>query len=127
VRHFHQSKLWITFDLHVLGTPPAFVLSQDQTLQLIYLKKLEPLNLNCLAILFINCSKKPTILSYYSVFKDQIFLLRCLLRCFIFRCSRRSNLLKLPSIVNIFFPICFFLFPLNLFPGRPAALQSPSQ
>ena len=23
------------FDLHVLGTPPAFVLSQDQTLQLI--------------------------------------------------------------------------------------------
>src|SRR6185369_3163621 len=33
VRHFHQSKLWITFDLHVLSTPPAFVLSQDQTLQ----------------------------------------------------------------------------------------------
>ena len=24
------------FDLHVLGTPPAFVLSQDQTLQLIF-------------------------------------------------------------------------------------------
>ena len=24
----------IPFDLHVLGTPPAFVLSQDQTLQL---------------------------------------------------------------------------------------------
>ena len=28
------------FDLHVLGTPPAFVLSQDQTLQKIYF--LEP-------------------------------------------------------------------------------------
>jgi hypothetical protein len=25
-----------SFDLHVLGTPPAFVLSQDQTLQLNY-------------------------------------------------------------------------------------------
>ena len=24
-----------TFDLHVLGTPPAFILSQDQTLRLI--------------------------------------------------------------------------------------------
>ena len=24
---------WISFDLHVLGTPPAFVLSQDQTLR----------------------------------------------------------------------------------------------
>jgi hypothetical protein len=23
---------WTSFDLHVLGTPPAFVLSQDQTL-----------------------------------------------------------------------------------------------
>ncbi len=33
MRHFHESKLSITFDLHVLSTPPAFVLSQDQTLQ----------------------------------------------------------------------------------------------
>ena len=29
-----RSKPLIPFDLHVLGTPPAFVLSQDQTLQL---------------------------------------------------------------------------------------------
>ena len=27
----------ITLDLHVLGTPPAFILSQDQTLKLWYL------------------------------------------------------------------------------------------
>ena len=27
-----------SFDLHVLGTPPAFILSQDQTLQLIFVK-----------------------------------------------------------------------------------------
>ena len=28
------------FDLHVLGTPPAFILSQDQTLRLISLTSL---------------------------------------------------------------------------------------
>ncbi len=27
------------YDLHVLGTPPAFVLSQDQTLQLVLLSR----------------------------------------------------------------------------------------
>ena len=39
VRHSHsQSKLFkCAFDLHVLGTPPAFILSQDQTLHLIVL------------------------------------------------------------------------------------------
>ncbi len=31
-----------SFDLHVLGTPPAFILSQDQTLQLNY-KGLKPI------------------------------------------------------------------------------------
>jgi hypothetical protein len=36
VRHFtHPPKGAFSFDLHVLSTPPAFVLSQDQTLQLI--------------------------------------------------------------------------------------------
>src|SRR5690606_19056739 len=29
-----QSKPSLPFDLHVLGTPPAFILSQDQTLRL---------------------------------------------------------------------------------------------
>lgn len=35
VRHSHQQckHHWIPFDLHVLSTPPAFVLSQDQTLR----------------------------------------------------------------------------------------------
>jgi hypothetical protein len=28
-----QPKSLFTFDLHVLGTPPAFILSQDQTLR----------------------------------------------------------------------------------------------
>ena len=30
----------LPFDLHVLGTPPAFVLSQDQTLQVNFIKAL---------------------------------------------------------------------------------------
>ena len=34
VRH-SDSKL-SSFDLHVLGTPPAFILSQDQTLKNLY-------------------------------------------------------------------------------------------
>ena len=29
-----MAEATFSFDLHVLGTPPAFVLSQDQTLQL---------------------------------------------------------------------------------------------
>ena len=36
MRHFTTGpKPGFSFDLHVLGTPPAFVLSQDQTLHLI--------------------------------------------------------------------------------------------
>ena len=33
----HSSSEEDSFDLHVLGTPPAFILSQDQTLRLIAL------------------------------------------------------------------------------------------
>src|SRR6185295_13778975 len=32
VRHYHPPESEQPFDLHVLGTPPAFILSQDQTL-----------------------------------------------------------------------------------------------
>ena len=32
-----KPKFKFPFDLHVLGTPPAFVLSQDQTLKKLYL------------------------------------------------------------------------------------------
>ena len=39
VRHFTcPPKRTFTFDLHVLGTPPAFILSQDQTLHKVYYK-----------------------------------------------------------------------------------------
>ena len=39
-----KPKLSAPFDLHVLGTPPAFVLSQDQTLKKLYLKLLRAPN-----------------------------------------------------------------------------------
>ena len=35
-----NSVIRFSFDLHVLGTPPAFVLSQDQTLNKMVLKRL---------------------------------------------------------------------------------------
>jgi hypothetical protein len=37
------------FDLHVLGTPPAFVLSQDQTLQENSISSFETADLYCLS------------------------------------------------------------------------------
>src|SRR4030042_1750298 len=44
VRHCtHRPKPTFSFDLHVLGTPPAFVLSQDQTLQFNLFKSGKPL------------------------------------------------------------------------------------
>ena len=33
VRHFPLTEVSFSFDLHVLGMPPTFVLSQDQTLK----------------------------------------------------------------------------------------------
>ena len=37
---FATGVLLLPFDLHVLGTPPAFILSQDQTLHIIFFLKL---------------------------------------------------------------------------------------
>ena len=39
LKHLGASSLMSPLDLHVLGTPPAFVLSQDQTLKLKILKQ----------------------------------------------------------------------------------------
>ena len=40
---FDQSRSVGPFDLHVSGTPPAFILSQDQTLRRQFSQILEPL------------------------------------------------------------------------------------
>ena len=39
-----STRRWVPFDLHVLGAPPAFVLSQDQTLYKWYLITYKVLN-----------------------------------------------------------------------------------
>ena len=54
VRHYpltpltEVSVMRFPFDLHVLSTPPAFVLSQDQTLKKLYLKHSSASNHNLL-------------------------------------------------------------------------------
>ncbi len=75
MRHFHQSKLWITFDLHVLSTPPAFVLSQDQTLQF-NLKTENPILVFETTDIFVT---KPTMLFrlLFSFQRPSRMLLRC--------------------------------------------------
>ena len=43
VRHFTQvPKDPFSYDLHVLGTPPAFTLSQDQTLHNWFVQSYDP-------------------------------------------------------------------------------------
>ena len=63
---FHSTEVSfqnITLDLHVLGTPPAFILSQDQTLKLWYLIVFRRLNLthkrtSCVSLLLFLFLKK---------------------------------------------------------------------
>ena len=91
----------ISFDLHVLGMPPAFILSQDQTLKNIFI-------LFCLFFL-----ATQIILTFCSVFKDHFFL--CFTKvfytcfCLVFvKCNK--NIPHPDNHVNIFFYFfCFFL------------------
>jgi hypothetical protein len=75
VRHFTPpASRGFSFDLHVLSTPPAFILSQDQTLQLNSLEH--------------NYKKGTTKRAHYLVFKDQ---------------TRKTSLLKVAVFVKNFF------------------------
>ena len=47
VRHLVFTEINTPFDLHVLSTPPAFVLSQDQTLQKIIFRRTDWLLIIC--------------------------------------------------------------------------------
>jgi hypothetical protein len=102
VRHFTlPTNRNFSFDLHVLGTPPAFILSQDQTLQLNY---------------------NPTNRQFpYSVFKEQ----NCCIINYIDNLPFvKGNLFSPP-------PIAFFInfFPFLSIPwfptSRPTPLESP--
>ena len=87
-------KGFTPFDLHVLGTPPAFVLSQDQTLKKLYLKprrlQIKFLNNLLLALITqefslavfrlrlnnsINCPRCFSLSLRYSIYKVQPFSL----------------------------------------------------
>ena len=59
VCHFTTPKS-LSFDLHVLGAPPAFVLSQDQTLKSKFIYKGRHFNTLYLLLL----------IDSYSIFKD---------------------------------------------------------
>ena len=77
-RWLQRSKLLICpLDLHVLGTPPAFVLSQDQTLQKVFDLLIK------IKVLFRSMSKRLLELTltflFCLVFKDQFIVKRQLL------------------------------------------------
>ena len=89
MRHFtYPPKGMFTYDLHVLSMPPAFVLSQDQTLQLLTVKVDSVFGLTCYP---------QTISSVcYLVFKDPVSRLPSQKR-------GRSMLVKPNWAVNHFF------------------------
>ena len=82
----HRSE---AFDLHVLGTPPAFILSQDQTL-------------HCL--LFLSDNLLVWLALFYFLFISKLSLTLC----FILSCSV-FNVLSLDSLVE-----CPFILPSSL-------------
>ncbi len=97
----HSKPEGFSFDLHVLGTPPAFILSQDQTLHLIFLSLLFLISSDIFSLLELTLC----VLSIsYSVFKDH---------------HSRECFLILPHsfpLVNPFFFLFFTLFSSFLFP-----------
>ena len=87
-----------SYDLHVLGMPPAFILSQDQTLKNIFQ-----------FVLFVFLATQ-IILTFCSVFKDHFNLFFCkgFLHSFV-KCV--LNIPHTDTYVNNFFEIfSFFLF-----------------
>ena len=59
------------FDLHVLSTPPAFILSQDQTLMLKF--DLAPVKLANLSAIFITDLLLKVCLFFSNMFSEQFF------------------------------------------------------
>ncbi len=69
-----MAEATFSFDLHVLGTPPAFVLSQDQTLQLnceADLRRLRFSEARLLKEAWIFNSRARVLRNCYLVFKDR--------------------------------------------------------
>ena len=78
VRHLVFTEINTPFDLHVLSTPPAFVLSQDQTLQKEYFSK------NRLAL---NYLFKKNLLGnlLYSRYRTFVYVRKHIVHCLVFK------------------------------------------
>ena len=109
-----------SFDLHVLGTPPAFILSQDQTLNILYLngtfapiKSIEAFQLSKESFVFSDFLKEP----FSGAYLHKLFL-----HCSIFKVHSLApfrdsliSLTRMSHFVNNFFQIFSFEFLLSSF------------
>jgi hypothetical protein len=116
-------------DLHVLGTPPTFVLSQDQTRQLNPARWLSPSALaSSLSNIFVYPLKPPGFsrLSLSSSFQRTSPTFSALFSEAASGRERRSS--NLPDRVNRFLPpvVAFLDHPADLGLGRPAFSHSTS-
>ena len=115
------SKVGASFDLHVLGMPPAFILSQDQTLNKLYLSwlsQLKPIHRNF--NLFQNKSQNGIELCFQSEpafhsgsFSSSLFLVlkafKLFLHCLIFKVHRGALSGVAGSAALLFYHIRFRL------------------
>ena len=115
-----------SFDLHVLGTPPAFILSQDQTLNILYLsgtfvpiKSIEAFQLSKESFVFSDFLKEP----FSGAYLHKLFL-----HCSIFKVHSlapfRDSLIILArfrKLVKRFLKFFEFLFTISCqFLGSPS-------
>ena len=102
-----------SFDLHVLGTPPAFILSQDQTLNILYLngtfvpiKSIEAFQLSKESFVFSDFLKEP----FSGAYLHKLFL-----HCSIFKVHSlapfRDSLISLTRFQELVKRFFEFLFP----------------
>ena len=98
LKHSGASSLMSPLDLHVLGTPPAFVLSQDQTLPF-----------NPLSLKSVTRSSSSTLRNHCLVDCASFFSVS--FSRFVRRSRERSVILSLsPLLVNTFFNLFLNLF-----------------
>ena len=110
-----------SFDLHVLGTPPAFILSQDQTLMLKFVSRSELslakfLNRSTVVLGFLHseCSHSwPKPLShFYKNFQGFTYCSVFKVLCFVVAFSATAHLLyhSFVCLSTTFFNFFYFLF-----------------
>ena len=80
-----------SFDLHVLGTPPAFILSQDQTLNKLYLNRCLH-RIKSILDRFLSSQKKLFLMSVFTDFKNPFLVLICISCSYIVQFSRYISL-----------------------------------